>query len=529
METKNIAITALVVLLLAVSIFAITSNANKVDKEVVDELKVDYDASIDAVEGELSGAQEDVSELEAELATITAELAAAPTLEEVNALIAELDELKATATEAEQEIIGKYLDELVLGNGINVALDDSDLTQLSDTEINFNDNDKDVSEYFIFSADAKIVGSEESKYKEFEDNPYLVFENKGALKYEYRFDDAILLSDIGDGEDEDYLEIDFLGESITIVEADENGITVEKAIESYLEAGDVVDVDGITVTFLRAGTDSAIFDVDGETVIIENGETKKIGDLKLEVTGLFNEDGIEFDAVFIKAGESITETIEDGDYFSDDEMFVYYFNISGTELNMIGLALDEKMYDLDKDYKPLALGESFVFANDYISVLFEKTNEPTYIEYEVNKENTGSSCKYEIESNDEEGFWFETKEYDVVYLNKGKFYSDDECKTYINTYMELGNTGFRLKYESSDLKYEDLNIILYRFGVVGIDPSPSYIEDFMDETVFYNRDETVLDNYGVIFEGTEDWNEDFDNGLVFKVPEEMLEATIVVN
>jgi len=251
--------------------------------------------------------------------------------------------------------------------------------------------------------------------------------------------------------------------------------------------------------------------------------------LKLEVTGLFNEDGIEFDAVFIKAGESITETIEDGDYFSDDEMFVYYFNISGTELNMIGLALDEKMYDLDKDYKPLALGESFVFANDYISVLFEKTNEPTYIEYEVNKENTGSSCKYEIESNDEEGFWFETKEYDVVYLNKGKFYSDDECKTYINTYMELGNTGFRLKYESSDLKYEDLNIILYRFGVVGIDPSPSYIEDFMDETVFYNRDETVLDNYGVIFEGTEDWNEDFDNGLVFKVPEEMLEATIVVN
>ena len=71
---------------------------------------------------------------------------------------------------------------------------------------------------------------------------------------------------------------------------------MEVGTEYFLNAGDVVNVDGVSVSLVKTSASSAVVDVDGTRYTINNDRQKNVGQgLKVEVSDLFNDDGTEFD------------------------------------------------------------------------------------------------------------------------------------------------------------------------------------------------------------------------------------------
>jgi len=70
-----------------------------------------------------------------------------------------------------------------------------------------------------------------------------------------------------------------------------------------------IDFDGRIISVEIRGSDRAIVDVDGEKATFELDNSKELNDLKIEIYDLENEDGIEYDYVYMLVSRA--EPIED--------------------------------------------------------------------------------------------------------------------------------------------------------------------------------------------------------------------------
>jgi len=290
-----------------------------------------------------------------------------------------------TATEVECEggitVSGGETQEVPLGRNVtndgtsslmDTTLKDDDLSGLQDTSIDINGTEIDVHDEVRLNGGVDVVTSLSVSDDDYKSAVYLEVE-KGALKYCYVFDETVNLDVQVDSSNP--LKIDFLGDSIEITDiVDADTIKAIAGTKVFMDAGDTIDIEGKTVTFVKAGSSSVVVDVDGEQEVISSGSTETVNGVKIKVESIFNEDGTEFDSANLIVGADAEKNYDDGDgYIGEDESNPDWTWVlaglnaagSGTD-NDICIQNEFAINDLSDD--PPGVGEYISFPDDFIQV-----------------------------------------------------------------------------------------------------------------------------------------------------------------
>jgi outer membrane murein-binding lipoprotein Lpp len=511
-----------------------------------DEIKTMIDNAVDAKEAELNvkidALEENVAEQEATIEELNTEL------EEKEKEVSELEEQleEQQSTEAEFEA-GKEI-EVSLGGSVGpTILKDNDIEKLFDGKIDFDGEDYDAEEVIELSSGLQVMTSVLSDEK-FSGAPYLGTDSKESISYRIELTDLIDLSEVGMDK---VLELPFLGDEIQIVDVVNSGeITILFGEEVFLDAGDSIVVSGKEVTLVKCGTNGAVFDVDGEQAVITIDSTKTVNGVEIFVDVIFNEDGVEFDSAVIFVGENIKETIASGDYFElgcdDDECeYVYDIKMDNTE-QYVGILHNEVTNDLDRDFVPKGVEESFVSPNGYIDVLFKEITEVEYVDYELYFDEVFADDELSadidaaiLKSSSDEGFVFsngdESSEVYIYYNTTASaiqvYYVDDD-----NDIKSANGLTFQAVNDELALNASFIGpgIPRLKIGdlVMAIRPNGANAEEAEATDVIYagvnigKRDYGVLGFEGIVIEDVED-NADNDE-VRFSIPSEVVEATVLV-
>ncbi|MFW6173762.1 MAG: hypothetical protein ACOC5T_08460 [Elusimicrobiota bacterium] len=515
-----------------------------------EEIQSMIDKAVDAKETELNieidALEEKVAEQEATIEELNTEIDSKE--EEVSDLEEQLKEKEEEKREAE---LGEEIEVSLSGSVGPVILKDNDIEKLFDGEIDFDGEDYDAEEVIELSNGLQVMTSVLSD-DEFSDIPYLGTNSKESISYRIEITDLIDLSEVGMDK---VLELPFLGDELKIVDVVNAGeITILYGEEVFIDAGETIEVSGKEVTLVKCGTNGAVFDVDGETEVITIDSTKEINGIEIFVDVIFNDDGVEFDSADIFVGENIKETIASGDYFEsgceDDECeYVYNIKMDNTE-QYVGVLHNEVMDDLDRDFVPKTVGESFIVGDDYIEVLFKEITEVEYIDYELYFDEVFADDELSADINaailesSEEGFVFsngdESSEVYIYYNTTAPavqvYYVDDD-----NDIKSADGLTFKAVNDDVEL---DINFIgpgipALQIGdiVIPIRPNAAKLGNTEEEAeandVVYagtnigKRDYNVLGFEGIVVKDVED-NADNDE-VKFSVPSEIVEATILAN
>lgn len=424
--------------------------------------------------------------------------------------VVELEQAEADlVTEDVVKDMAEYKEDFFLGDSISLTLDDSDIIKLIDDEITVNGDDYDVHEELVFDSDAKIVGSKDAKYKDFEGDPYLVFEDEDALKYNYVFDDPVPKTEVSD---DDALEIRFLGRVIKIVEITSNSLKVRTGTEYFLNVGEQVEVEGKTVKLVNVGSNGpVIVEVDGKLGTISSDKDKVINGIEVLNDETFYAEARDERSATLVIGVNAERDIEKGDSLrifgepkdEDDAEWVWDFDVTSDELTRISAVYNQKRDDLDDDFLPLKAGDVVTLPGGYLTITFEEKNNVEYTK--INIEKSGNLREY---STVKDIFKFDGEEYDDVFLNTttSKFYTDDTYATEIvGAEFTLDNTDLVLRndskfYDGSDVAFAESEIV--------------------------DRDEKLLNDYGMIMDNGEEFTDDDEMDLY--VPDEKYEVNLVI-
>lgn len=275
--------------------------------------------------------------------------------------VAELEAIPEEEPEAEEvpEAPFYLFDDVALDGTFEGTVDNDDLETLFYGEIDYNGDDYDAEELLTFSAEFLPVLNVE----DFGSDIAIEVDSEGFL-YELSFNDPILLVE---GED---LIITFLGRELTIVETGNNEITYRTSQKVRLSLNDVYEYDGSVITlvgFNDGNEDEVLLLVDDVLVQLEEGDTKRIGDLKISVEDIFLSTIGNYNSVVLYVGEDITETVSDREEFEDDDRYDWIVKSDDDGLSKLGLTLIEKYTEEDE---VLALGDSLSLPYDYKTVTF---------------------------------------------------------------------------------------------------------------------------------------------------------------
>ena len=490
---------------------------------------------------------------------------------EIERLTAVIEDYK----QAEEEIVaeentrdGSEIIELSLGDGIGVkTYDDGDVDKLLDTSIKFDGNSYDVYEEIITTNDTKVAYSliDDEDLKELS---YIIVADEGALAYRYVFDDVI---DTGDISRDEPLTISFLGKDMIVTDVSATDFEIKVGNSDWLDVSESIDFDGHTVLVQAVDEDGkgAAISVDGTMKWIDEGDDYEFDGITVAVEDVRVIRSSDDDAsvkLTISDSEDVYQTYDIGDSVvfdedEDDAEFVYTLDTTavGAILNLdaIGVEHNQKIDELDDDFKPLKEGESIAFPNDYFSLQFEKTNIDKYMDLVVEFDDVEDESGTEFNGivftgSDDKAFEIDDEDTDTVYawtINNGTnwvlSYIDDDDNVFNNTDVALtfkvtfedtiydvayngnvitiGNTlagGFRGL--SIDVETDGTDFV--RLGATAEDAEPSDVE--YTGIPIGTRDNDVLCMDGMIVSEPED---NADNDVVeIQVPEDEAEITLVL-
>ena len=382
--------------------------------------------------------------------------------------------------------------EAFYGQAVSVRVGNNKLSKLQDTVLEFMDEDIDVEEEILFEG-VILTSIDDDEYGL---DPMLVI-YEGGIVYKYIFIDPIDLSEI---EEDESLEINFLGKDIEIISASANEITLISGKEYNVLEGDILM--GVTQGFRIVSIAEGYIRVEyGSTIInVDEGEIEKIGDVEIYAKEVFDDDDSP-DSATIIIGEDIRETIEDGDEYND----LWYWNIHLPEY--IGISNIEDYNDVE-DFAPLKIGEAISLPEGFASVSLGSVTTPemTDITFRVKDD-------YLIAEGDDNAFEYNSEEYGKILIKSTGIYNDDD-ELISTDRIRIGNSDTYLELGSAiigELKIElDMSDILYS----GIS--------------FAEKEESFLDHFGLIFVNAEDAVAD-EKGFDVSVPEERPEATIKIS
>jgi len=515
MSMKKILTTAACVLILVLTLFCVGCNPKYTDEsvstlindnvaEVVAENDVvvaNLNTNIADLNGKLEDAGTSLEDAQAIATQAIADLESAKDTE-IDTLNSKLSELEAAllaiedeakATEAKLEL--EYTkDELNLDNAYNYVISDRDLKSLFDGEIDFDDDDYDAEE--VIEATATVTINE----ADYEDNVYMTLA-EGDISYRLIFENDLDTSKI---DLDETLEFSFLGETVEVIDWDNDKITFFKGTEYLIYEGETIVVDDKTVTVEAIGEEKIFVKVtcDGvsESSMIEQDETDELCDIEIRAKDVFSDEDIT-DFVTIEIGNDVNNEVEDGDEYEEDSIWEW-----SIDANSIGLVLAEDFdeVDEDEDYQAITAGDSVCLPNDYVCVRFDGVSEEDSEDYFFEEDND-----YTIELTGE--IISGLNDYDRVFIDGTGFYDEDDDLIDAAS-VTLGDSGLVLNIVGSGLTVGDIKI----------NAALSDVE--VDGVSIANEDDNFITAYGIVIENPEDSLEDNEVSLI--VPEEALEASI---
>lgn len=497
-------------------------------------------ATLEARESELSN---QVSDLTEDLEDTRSSLDASE--DEVAALQQELEskqEELRNLQEAQKSVydeMGEVLDELRFGESVTFSLDDSDLTQLSDSELSFDNEDYDYSERVFANTDLVIATNGLGYDEDFGAEPRLVTLDENAISYELVFDEPV---DVTNVDYDEPLVIRLLGEEYRIVSIDSNEIEFDAGERVGLNAGETVEIDGRNVTVHAVSENDRVHvSVDGHSEIVDLGSNEQVNGLRVRVLTTFSSSSAEFAELLVG---DYTEQ-ENGEEFFVDENFYFEYNLVGSDLYSFTVTFDVKADEHDDDFSPLSVGDSIVFPHGFFAVEFAEVTDVEYSTYTFEFDDMDARDDLTADTNmvvvegDDESISIDGENVDRVYLtNTGEIYYFNE------------DGDFTLAADTQAvMQTEDYEALLYVVGtsVVVEEESGntlvlnthfagqhlgSQAEDAEGSDVVYDGrnlggvDNDVLLADGLVVESVEA-NAD-DDTVAVQVPSEVVEAFVLV-
>ncbi len=389
--------------------------------------------------------------------------------------------------------------EAFYGQEIDTCIGKSKLSKLQDQEIEFKDNDYDISEEICFNSPGVQTSIDITDY---ELDPYLILEEAG-IEYRFIFEKII---PIGDITEDDPLKINLLNVSREIVAATATKITMISGKELWLTDGAEAK-DGIILDSVTRDNEAYIL-YKGQMGHGKEGEFFKIDDREFYIVDIMNNEAAENnpDKVEIRYAADVRTEIEDGDDYEDGEIWKWIVKLEG-EYQYIGIYNQQEYRHLDEDYTPLGIGNVLNFPNDFAQIKFRGITEQVLEELRFRV----IDGEFRI-STDDEIMSFGTEDYDKIYVRADGFY--DEDKVFITAEnMGIGDSDIELELGS------------LKIGNIEIDLDMSYIK-YAGE-VYSLKEDDYLDHYGLIFTDPK-YAVDNKRGFKIQVPEERPEATITI-
>lgn len=465
-------------------------------------------------------------------------------LEQQQALAAELEQNKLILDEKDKEILAmaeevaaeveaetteaalesEEYDDLVLGEDVAPkSFDTYDLSFLNKDEIEFNDDDYDFREYI--ELDGLKVGIAYSDDVDFEDQSYLLFNQKKAVKYVYKFEDAVDYTDISEDEP---LEINFLGNNIEIVEMDADEFTYKIAEEHDMLVGESVVFDGHNVTLVGVSenSDDVLVDVDGVMQAIDKGESEEFDGFEVFNKKAFA--GKNIQSAKLEFGADVLQTIEDGDeYIKDNEDFVWDFEVDGDNLKSLSVVYDVKANDIDEDV--LAVGDALNFV-DYFDVVYDLEEKYDYVTYSISfDEVTDADIPVMAFETDNDDIRVGGEKLSEAYFDGvNSYYKDGSDWVVSAEVIKLENDDMFLDvgYDGNYVTFGDFFLATADFVSLGVAEEAEEGDVIFDAKSLGKVDESIMLPAGLIIESVEDNAE--EDEVVIQLPNEEVKGVIRV-
>lgn len=465
-------------------------------------------------------------------------------LEQKEALALELENKTLILNEKDQEIIAmaeevaaeveaetteaalqqEEYDGLVLGEEVaQKSFDTYDLSFLNKNEIEFNDDDYDFREYI--ELDGLKVGIAYSDDVDFEDNSYLLFNQKKAVKYVYKFEDAIDYTEITEKEP---LEINFLGNDIEIVDMDADEFTYKIAEEHDMLVSESVVFDGHNVTLIGVSEngDDVLVDVDGIMQAIDKGESEDFDGLEVFNKKAFA--GKNIQSAKLEFGADVLQTIEDGDeYIKDNEDFVWNFEVDGDNLKSLSVVYDVKANDIDEEV--LAVGDALNFV-DYFDVVYDLEEDYDYVTYSISfDEVTDADIPVMAFETDNDDIRVGDEKLKVAYFDGINSYYKDGSDWVISAEvikLENDDMVFEVGYDGNYVTFGDFFLATADFVSLGVAEEAEDGDVIFDAKNLGKVDESIMLPAGLIIESVEDNAE--EDEVVIQIPNEEVKSVIRV-
>jgi len=385
---------------------------------------------------------------------------------------------------------GYLIDEIELEETISKELSDRELN-LFDGKIDFDGEDYDAEEVFTLDSLELTINEED-----FKDNAYLSIP-EGSISYKMNIEAGLNRSEIND---EDSLIFELLGEEVEITNWDGSEITILKGEEYFVEEGETAG--GVIV--LMVLEDAIYVEVDGIQKKIDEGKTKKVGNLEIKAKEvLYVSHGDMPSKAIILVGIDIEKTITDGEEYLEDSIWNWEINSDS-----IGIVLNTEFIELDDDYKVLDKEEMVCLPNDYLCVRYNGLVEEDTETYDFEIDTKSGNDYVEVKGNFQKGL----KDYSKIYINSSGIY-DKDLELIDLTSINLGSTDLELEL-GSKLKINKVELDLDLLDVL------------VDSVSISSNEDNYLTPYGIVIENPEDSCEDENFKII--IPQEQTEGSISI-
>lgn len=299
-------------------------------------------------------------------------------LDEKDKLI--LEDAKEEAEKLAQEtsansIVKEEYDNLDLGAMVpDKTFDTYDLAFLDKSKVKFDGESYDFKETISLS-NLKVGTVFDDE--EFKDNAYLLFTERGGVRYDYTFIDPIPYTGITEKEE---VAITFLGQDIQIIAADADSIKIKEPVTTkIMKQGDILEIAGHTVELKYVGTKDVLVGVDGEEYeAIDELESYDFDGFEVRVKDTFYSDSVQL--AKLEFGTDIVKTIENGDeYIEDNDEYLWTIRTVGDDLISIGITYDVKADDMDEPI--LGTGKNLNFLGYFDTAFNLEKDDYNYVKY----------------------------------------------------------------------------------------------------------------------------------------------------
>jgi len=400
---------------------------------------------------------------------------------------------KAKIVELEvKESLGYLIDKIFFGEEVTEELSDREIA-LVDSKVRFDGEDYDVEEVVKLSN-----MNVQTNLEDFDGNAYLVIPSD-SVEYNVVFESGL---NTGLITDEETLSFFFLGNEVTVSKWVGDEITFSQGTETMLNMGEKMDVDGkvLTLVYVMGDSDkeSVYIDVDGTSKEIDEGETKVINGIEVEVKNvIYSTVGPTTKAVLV-VGKEVKVEVKSGDEYEDDSIWEYF-----VDSNTLGLVLKEEFRDLDDEYMPLNAGEKLCLPNDYVCVRYDGVLDEDFEDITFELDTKDLVDYVEVNGNFQSGL----NDFDRLYVDRsdGKFY--DEDLVLIDGTITVGDSDVTISCDGTDITVGDFNVKLdllsssagdddvdYRteFGILVKDPDNAIDDENWDISVPLEQLESSL-------------------------------------